>query len=209
MGREKTRENLLSAAREIFAVHGYHDAKVDDIAGRAKVAKGTFYLYFPDKRAIFSELVDDVFDRLRKAILRVDVQADIEQQVRHNIRAVLAVLLDEPALTRILLTYAEGLDAAFMKRIRAFYTAVRQLLEQTLADGQKMGLVARGNTADFAVFTVGALKEIMLESASSGFVRPREELVEAVYAFLSRGFLRIGTDAPVSRPAARRGSKKH
>ena len=58
MGREKTREKLLTAARHVFVEKGYHDAKIDDIAERAGVGKGTFYLYFKDKRAVFAELVD-------------------------------------------------------------------------------------------------------------------------------------------------------
>ena len=52
--RVKRREALLRAARDVFVTKGYHDAKVEDICARADVAKGTFYLYFPDKRSIFS-----------------------------------------------------------------------------------------------------------------------------------------------------------
>src|SRR5438046_2663756 len=110
MGKERTRDALLAAARDVFARKGYHVAKVEDIAQAARVAKGTVYLHFKDKRAVFAELVDGIFERLRAAIVAVDVRANVEAQVRHNIRAVLAVLMDEPALTRILLSYAEGLD---------------------------------------------------------------------------------------------------
>src|SRR5207237_793669 len=80
--RERTRERLLTAARNVFASRGYHAAKIEDIAAAGKVAKGTFYLHFKDKRAVFVELVDDVFDRLRRAILRVDVKADVAALVQ-------------------------------------------------------------------------------------------------------------------------------
>src|SRR5690242_11962185 len=112
MDKTTRRHELLAAARDVFATRGYHDAKIDDIVAAAKVAKGTFYLYFPDKRSVFSELVDVLFTRLGAAILTVDPSVDVEGQVKHNIRAILAVLLDEPALTQILLSYAAGLDPA-------------------------------------------------------------------------------------------------
>src|SRR3954465_12445287 len=102
MGKIERRKELMRAAREVFSTKGYHDAKVDDIVALAKVAKGTFYLYFTDKRSVFSELVDLLFHRLGAAILKVDPVADVDEQIKHNIRAIVAVLLDDPALTKIL-----------------------------------------------------------------------------------------------------------
>src|SRR3954462_557275 len=99
MDKTERRQVLLRAARDVFATKGYHDAKVDDIVALANVAKGTFYLYFPDKRSVFAELVDGLFKRLGEAILRVDTEADVESQVKHNIRAIVSVLLEDPALT--------------------------------------------------------------------------------------------------------------
>ena len=42
---------ILEAARKVFATKGFHEAKVDDIADAAGVAKGTVYLYYDSKRA--------------------------------------------------------------------------------------------------------------------------------------------------------------
>src|SRR4051812_41299988 len=79
MNKSERRQALLRAARDVFATKGYHDAKVDDIVALAKVAKGTFYLYFTDKRSVFSELVDLLFYRLGAAILKVDPVADVDE----------------------------------------------------------------------------------------------------------------------------------
>ena len=57
MDREQRRAQILAIAATVFAEKGYHDAKIEDIVARARVARGTFYLYFEDKRAIFEELV--------------------------------------------------------------------------------------------------------------------------------------------------------
>lgn len=51
------REAILDAALTVFAEHGYEAARLDDMAARAGVAKGTLYLYFKDKEALFEALV--------------------------------------------------------------------------------------------------------------------------------------------------------
>src|SRR5262245_22677742 len=202
MDKTERRQVLLRAARDVFATKGYHDTKVDDIVALAKVAKGTFYLYFPDKRSVFSELVDVLFRRLGAAILRVDTAHDVDAQIKHNIRAIVAVLLDDPALTHILLSYAAGLDPAFVTKIKSFYDGAKRLMTESLEEGQSLGIVAEGDTKLYATFTIGALKEILLEQASSKRARPREEIVTALFALLEKGYLRVG------EPRVKDGRKK-
>src|SRR3954465_3637975 len=55
--RDERRAQLVAAAREVFGERGYHTATVDDITRAAGVAKGTFYLYFDEKREVYYELV--------------------------------------------------------------------------------------------------------------------------------------------------------
>jgi AcrR family transcriptional regulator len=51
------RKAILDAALEEFAVRGFAATRLDDVARRADVAKGTIYLYFRDKESLFQELV--------------------------------------------------------------------------------------------------------------------------------------------------------
>jgi AcrR family transcriptional regulator len=51
------REAILAAALEEFSARGFAATRLDDIARRATVAKGTIYLYFRDKESLFQELV--------------------------------------------------------------------------------------------------------------------------------------------------------
>jgi AcrR family transcriptional regulator len=51
------REAILAAALEEFTARGYAAARLDDVAKRADVAKGTIYLHFRDKEALFQEIV--------------------------------------------------------------------------------------------------------------------------------------------------------
>lgn len=54
----KTREAILDAAERLFGDRGLHEVTSKEIAAEAGVAVGTFYTYFPDKRALFLELLE-------------------------------------------------------------------------------------------------------------------------------------------------------
>ncbi len=51
------REAILAAALDEFSSRGFEAARLDDVAKRAGVAKGTIYLYFRDKESLFQELI--------------------------------------------------------------------------------------------------------------------------------------------------------
>ncbi len=64
---QRTRQKLLDAAEAIFGEKGFERASIAGITQQAGVAQGTFYVYFPDKRAIFDELVHALSQQLRRA----------------------------------------------------------------------------------------------------------------------------------------------
>ncbi len=56
-GMEMDKKNeLLAAAREVFAEKGYKAAGISDIAKKSQMADGTFYKYYESKEAIFWEV---------------------------------------------------------------------------------------------------------------------------------------------------------
>ncbi|WP_432890679.1 TetR/AcrR family transcriptional regulator [Kribbella sp. CA-245084] len=64
----RNRERLVTAAREVFAEHGF-GATLDDIARQAGLGTGTAYRHFPNKHAIAAEV-------LREATEQIVVDAD-------------------------------------------------------------------------------------------------------------------------------------
>ncbi|MCZ7569298.1 MAG: TetR/AcrR family transcriptional regulator [Ardenticatenaceae bacterium] len=65
---QQTRQGLLDAAEAVFGEKGFERASIVEITRRAGVAQGTFYVYFPDKKAVFTELVKELSHRLRREI---------------------------------------------------------------------------------------------------------------------------------------------
>ena len=55
--RETREQAILDAALDVFAEKGFAASRLDDVAARAGVAKGTIYLYFASKEALFEGLI--------------------------------------------------------------------------------------------------------------------------------------------------------
>ena len=67
---EVRRADILDAALAEFAAHGFEGARMEDVARAARVSKGTVYLYYPTKQALFEALVRrDIAPRVELASL--------------------------------------------------------------------------------------------------------------------------------------------
>jgi TetR/AcrR family transcriptional regulator, fatty acid metabolism regulator protein len=55
------RRKIIEAAVKLFAKKGFFETTVDDIARRARIAKGTVYIYFKDKSSLYAGIIDDNF----------------------------------------------------------------------------------------------------------------------------------------------------
>jgi AcrR family transcriptional regulator len=213
--KAERREQILAVARDVFARRGYHQATIDDIVAQAGVARGTFYLYFIDKRAVFSELIDRFATQISNTIQRIvidDPSRPVADQVLDNIRSILRTCLVERAMTKILFTDVAGADPAFDRKLATFYDAAVQLLTESLKDGQALGIVDDGEPRVLAYLTIGALKELLSQAVTLGFAEETAEvLTQQIYRFLSRGYLRVPeTRARASAPprARRKRSRR-
>ena len=74
------KQAILDAALTEFSQCGFEAARLDDIADRAGIAKGTLYLYFDDKESLFEEVVRSavlpVLERLSAIATAPDLPVD-------------------------------------------------------------------------------------------------------------------------------------
>ncbi|NYZ14214.1 TetR/AcrR family transcriptional regulator [Azospirillum sp. RWY-5-1] len=57
--KEARPQEITAAALELFAERGFAASRLDDVAARAGISKGTLYLYFPNKEELFKAVVRD------------------------------------------------------------------------------------------------------------------------------------------------------
>ena len=85
---------------------------------------------------------------------------------------------------------AMGVDDALELRRRADNT-----LASSLGEGQRLGIVREGDPKLYASMTIGAIREVLVETRQkTGSKRTREQVVEAFFAVLEGGYLRLKSD---------------
>lgn len=190
--RQRRRTQILDGARALFAQRGYHETSIQDILDAAGIARGTFYLYFDSKRAIFGQLVDDFLARIQAVVTPVDVSPGAPPplaQLSGNVERVMAVLQSGRDMTRIILRLAEGLDAECDAKMADFYARLIDLLTEAIDRGQRMGLVRPCDPRLAAHAALGGMKEVVLQWIVLRDSAPaeREHVAQEVLAFSLRG----------------------
>ena len=121
--RDERRAAILAAALEEFAARGFAATRLDDIARRAGVAKGTIYLHFRDKESLFQELVRAMLSPL---VGTIEAAALRDLPIRAVVEMIVDLFVNEIYGTRrkevIRLIVAEG--SRFPKLAEVYYREV-------------------------------------------------------------------------------------
>ena len=99
--KQEKRRALLDAAYELFLERGTAKTSVEDITSRAKVAKGTFYLYFKDKYDLRDKLIvhksNEIFQRAEEETKSREM-ADLEEHIIAMIDNILNQFVEDTTL---------------------------------------------------------------------------------------------------------------
>jgi len=144
---ESKRQLLLEAAQKLFSRHGYRRTSVDDIAQEAGVAKGTVYVYFNDKEALFKAVVDyfaEELDARTLSALKIEgppdekLRALLEAKFLHAYRIILSAphaqelidssnLLAKEAVDRCSKTFRNRMEKFVSEKLLPAYPHLKQV----------------------------------------------------------------------------------
>jgi TetR/AcrR family fatty acid metabolism transcriptional regulator len=138
------RERILRAAVDVFAQHGYFNAKVSQIAKAAGVADGTIYLYFDGKEdvliTIFREYTRNYLHALEQRLANVN---RAEERLRIMVRHHLETLGRDKALAAVsqieLRHSLKFLSLFSQQEVADYLNVIRKIVEH----GQEEGVFRR------------------------------------------------------------------
>ncbi|MGQ9644846.1 MAG: TetR/AcrR family transcriptional regulator, partial [Ignavibacterium sp.] len=70
-------QDIITSAIEVFAVDGYHEAKISKIAELANVATGSVYLYFESKEDLLIKIFSDLWFKLISLVNTINQRDDL------------------------------------------------------------------------------------------------------------------------------------
>lgn len=187
--RAARREQLLQSALTAFSKEGYHATSVDDIIKVAGVARGTFYLHFESKHAVFDALIDrmlKIFLDVRPAEEEPEIRTieDAEALLRMSYRVVLSTFHEHRQLTQLLFDEAIGLSKGFRDKLEAHYVIWHERVERTLAQFVARGVGREGlDTEVTAQIVIGMVERITRKYLLTSAKPDLDRLIDALVAF--------------------------
>jgi AcrR family transcriptional regulator len=130
-------EQIIKAALEVFGECGLANARLQDIAERAGVSKGTIYLYFPNKEELFREMIRQTAVAAIERAEQANVPGTPTNQLLAFMRGYWAFVRSPLFLTVYRLVLGE---------LHQFPDLARFYAHEVVARGQKLmaGIISRG-----------------------------------------------------------------
>ena len=181
------REEILDAARRVFAERGFKGTTIADIAEIAGIALGTVYLYFPSKDDLFAAL-NERFTELVTSAITANVRGDsLESVVRNRVRNVFDVCGANRDLVRLVVLNTDP-DSAAEKRMRAGEADRHKPMVDAFAAGAKQGVTRNADPQVMAQLVIGAVSisvyQAFVLSDGRNAEQIRDECAEMIIAYL-------------------------
>jgi AcrR family transcriptional regulator len=135
---EQRREELIQAAFNQIAEHGFEGLRTRDVASEVGVNIATLHYYFPTKEALIGGVLDHAMERFRSTLAPHGSPSD---QLRNHLRAVRKLMTDEPELAGVMgelalrSTRDKSIAAMLDKMIDYWQTTIRGLLRRAVREG--------------------------------------------------------------------------
>ncbi|MEV6660971.1 TetR/AcrR family transcriptional regulator [Nocardia fluminea] len=189
--REKSAETeqaLKDAARQVFAEHGYLNAKIADITTAAGRAAGSFYNHFASKEELLQALLRDMAAAGDERAADPEHNGDFTDPaaVRYHVRGYWTFAREHASVLRAM-GQAAQVSQDFARIVVGFGAEQRTDIADHVADFSKRGLRLPG-TVDASLAMMFAAVEGMLRMVEDGSVNlTDEEAIESITRFVYRG----------------------
>jgi AcrR family transcriptional regulator len=170
--KELRREEILDAAKRVFADNGFHQTAIADIARAAKLSYGSVYWYFDTKESLFQALTEREEQALWHhvgAALEDSGDEDPERILTRGVRATFEFFAADPAAARLL---------SFER-----FTAD---IERLITDAQRRGVVVAGPAPVLARSVAGLISTMAAQLSAEPTFDP-DETAEVVVSLLLNG----------------------
>ncbi len=184
-------EKIIKAAVNVFARHGFHDAKISHIADEAGVAHGSVYLYFKNKQAILLRILRDLWRELAFRVQELINKPELtpKQKVEGMLDLVFDVFTSNPALGKVVINEQNRMMANDNKEVfKEYYQQFLDASQTVFTEGiQKGYFYSELNPEIFLQFFYGGLRHLIHIWAAGETERSIEEMRQNIKNILQNG----------------------
>lgn len=167
--REIMRRQIIGAAAEEFSRVGFEQTGIEAVAERAKVGKGTIYLYFDSKKGLFLAMLEEIArQQLAELKAALAKQSGLKAKVATLVASFNQQIQEQPEAFRIFISSLFGVNRQFKQEAaihrRNFLKLIEDLLEEARAAGEITLPVEPA-----ALFLLNTCESLALHAEALGF----------------------------------------
>ena len=192
MEKNNKEGRILKAAEEVFAEKGYHTATVSEIAVRAKVAEGTIYTYFDNKKELLFSIPKKRFQQFKKRMDEVFDVRDPLRKLHRFIRFQFTVFLSDRNFLKVFLLDTKLNREFYASDIYKEFLDYFSVLERIVEEGVEKGIFRKEiNTRLFRNLFIGSLVHLTTRWFILANTKPIDMMqeIDEVISFLSRSVI--------------------
>ncbi|MBI9091775.1 MAG: TetR/AcrR family transcriptional regulator [Desulfobacterium sp.] len=186
------RKKIITAAAAVFSQKGFHQAKMDEIATKAQVAKGTLYYNFSSKSLLFSATVTEGMETIISQV-REELVSDLpfSDHFRLLVSTMVRLHIKHNDLTLICFNeISSGIDDGVLEEIRKVRTRFIDFIAELLTVGQAKGYIKDIDVQLAAVALAGIIDSVCSHILLNPRKTSRKKAVDTLHEILSSGFLK-------------------
>lgn len=189
---ENTSLRIIHSAIELFAEKGFHETKVDEIASKSKVAKGTIYLYFKSKEEILEKSIQYITN---KAIenYKVDENVSFTENLKNIIHRNIEFVKNNISFYKVMFNNTYNIGRETIKNTKCNISSIVSEISKLVEIGKKEGIVREDmNTGSLSLLITNllfsSLMSIVISMITNSQLKtPIEEFKEDIYKFILTG----------------------
>jgi AcrR family transcriptional regulator len=164
---QDSRDEILKAAMQLFANHGFHETSMSEVAREAHVSKALIFWHFKTKEELFVAVLNRLLEPYFIDFAEEAAWMDERQQIEKLVEAYLLFVRDNASSVRFFLAqmlHDQRLSEGLNEQVLRLYSGYRAMLIELIGAAQQKNVCKRRTAPESAAaFLLSALNGLLIE----------------------------------------------
>jgi len=171
MKRIMRRGEIIKAGISAFCKKGYHRTTVKDIIKIASISRGSFYLYFSNKKQVLNEIIDEFMKQVVSNFMDINYDAlktfnDFKEHILKVSKRFTDVITNNMEVTRLFLKEAQGTEKEIDEKFQLYISNLMDISIRFLEFCMERKIIRKVNPVIISAIAIGMGREILYQYTS-------------------------------------------
>jgi AcrR family transcriptional regulator len=196
----RRKQQIIDTAKDMFIKYGFQSTHIGKVCDELRIARGTVYQYFGNKREILyailesvEENIDDLLDPddLKDYLKTNNTQKSLLSYVNEKIASTINIIINEPIILKLIFKDIVGIDEGVFKRINEFIEYIIKAIVIYIDEIIKKGYCKKGiNPEDTAQVILGGILFMVNNYNNKQYPKVEKNIIESLIDNCFKGVLK-------------------